>query len=62
MMLFSCYPVTVKWRTWLIDWPAAIVSWWWLLYTWYLTIVTMCAVTAVIVLLVLAAFGIRWGW
>ena len=49
-------------RRWLIDIPALVVDLWFRAYRIYLTIVTMVIVTTVVLMLVLAAFGIRWGW
>lgn len=52
----------MRWRTWLIDWPAAIVTLWWAAYRILLMIITMIVVTTLLISLVLAVFGIRWGW
>lgn len=49
-------------RRWLIEIPARIVDIWFLAYNVLLLIATIIAVSAVVLLLVLAAFGIRWGW
>lgn len=50
------------WRFWLVDIPAAIVTLWWTAYRSLLLLVTMATVTALTVMLLLAALGIRWGW
>ena len=56
----------VNWRKLLIaifiDWPATIVTVWWLAYRIFLMVVTMITVTVVIAMLVLQCFGVRWGW
>lgn len=52
----------MDWHRWLIDVPAAIVTTWYRVYWIVLTIATMVAVSTVALMLVLAAFGIRWGW
>ena len=49
-------------RRWLIDLPARIVDLWFMAYHFIILVATILSVTVVVVMLVLAAFGIRWGW
>ena len=56
----------VNWRYWLIDLPARLTE---VGYTWYRLYLTALLIVAAVVVpfmavttLVLAAFGIRWGW
>jgi hypothetical protein len=49
-------------RRFLIDWPATAFNAWWAGYRWLLTLVIMIVVTLTGLSLVLAAFGVRWGW
>lgn len=52
----------MNWRRYLIDIPVLLVDLWFLAYRVILTVATIVSVTAVVILLVLAALGIRWGW
>lgn len=49
-------------RRWLIDLPARAVDLWFAGYRAVLLIATIASVTAVVLMLVLAALGVRWGW
>jgi hypothetical protein len=46
----------------LIDIPARIIDLWFAWYRMLLTVTTMACVSAVVLMLVLALFGIRVGW
>jgi hypothetical protein len=52
----------MRWRHWLIEWPAALVDLWFAAYRLLILVLTIITVTGVVLMLVLAAFGIRWGW
>lgn len=52
----------MQWRRILLEWPARAVDLWFTAYRIVLTVATVIAVTVVVVMLVLALFGIRWGW
>jgi hypothetical protein len=49
-------------RFWLIDLPAKIVDGWFRFYWFLLTVVTVVSLAIGALALVLAQFGIRWGW
>lgn len=49
------------WRV-LVLWPAKAVDLWWTGYKYLLMLAAMAGVTAALLVMVLAAFGIRWGW
>ncbi len=49
-------------RRWLIEYPARAVDLWFLAYRVLFTIATIVAVSTVVLMLLLAALGIRWGW
>lgn len=49
-------------RFWLIDVPAGIVTIWYRMYVVILAIASIISVGCVTAMLLLAAFGIRWGW
>jgi hypothetical protein len=50
------------WRRILVEWPAKAVDAWFVGYRVLLTALTIVTVSAVVLMLVLAAFGIRWAW
>lgn len=52
----------LTWRLVLLDGPARLVELWFRAYHALLTGMTIVTVTLVVVTLVLAAFGVRWGW
>ena len=47
---------------WLVEIPARIIDIWFMLYGFVILAATIISVTAVLATLLLAAFGIRWGW
>ena len=50
------------WRRWLVEWPAKAVDAWFVGYRVFLAAFTMITVTALLLMLALALFGVRWGW
>ena len=52
----------MRWRYWLIDLPALVVTAWFIAYRFVLMVATVITVSAVVAMLVLQCFGIQWGW
>lgn len=50
------------WQRWLIEYPARIVDAWFFTYKLLLAITGFVTLGMVLIVLVLAAFGVRWGW
>lgn len=46
----------------LLDLPAAIVTLWFRAYYLLIALVTIITVSILLIALVLALFGVRWGW
>lgn len=53
---------TRPWRFWLIDLPARITDLWFGLYWFILTVMAVGLAVTFTVSMVLAHFGVRWGW
>lgn len=49
-------------RFWLIDLPARIVDVWFSFYAFLILASATVGIMAALLMLVLAIFGIRWGW
>lgn len=54
--------LSVRWRYWLLDVPAFIVTIWYRVYLVVIALASLMSVAAVMALLVLWLFGIRWDW
>lgn len=52
----------MRWRRLLLNWPAKAVDLWFFGYRALVVGMTIVTVSLVVLVLVLAAFGIRWGW
>jgi len=52
----------IPWRRVLIDWPARAVELWFAAYRILIVLMTIATVSLVLLVLVLALFGVRWGW
>lgn len=58
-----CYPrPAMEWRTVLIDIPAGVVDAWVSVYRWALAVTAISTIGVVVIVLLLATFGVRWGW
>jgi hypothetical protein len=52
----------MRWRFWLIELPAKALEFWFTFYWTLLTVICAGIVLVTVAALVLALFGIRWGW
>lgn len=53
---------SLRWQRFLIELPARIVDLWFRVYVTLLAIAGLVTVTMIVIVLLLALFGIRWGW
>jgi hypothetical protein len=49
-------------RDLLIEWPVKLFNAWWMLYSTIWLVMFMAVGTITLIALVLALFGVRWGW